>query len=147
MIIVIVGFTVAALGVLIAVAAILVEHMRDKGRYCIRPRPGLRAELAALWERLATFELPAPPAPAPAPRRPVNGRNLGTLPRREPITNRQPWQTAQNPMLRDQPVVPRYAPEAVYGEACQLDVAEAERHFAALDEALRYFAPDGCEET
>lgn len=86
--------------------------------------------------------------------RPVNGRSLGTQPRRtphpsaaDPVTplvtgDAPPWYvaTAQNPALRDQAVVPAYAPP-VYGEACELDVAEAERQFALA------LGPDGCEET
>jgi hypothetical protein len=67
--------------------------------------------------------------------RPVNGRYLGTQPRRAPYPSAAdpmvplatddapPWdtRTAQNPMLRDQPIVPAYAPP-VYGEAPQLVV-------------------------
>jgi hypothetical protein len=49
------------------------------------------------------------PASAAAP------RHAAVMPRRRPIAGRQPWQTAQNPALRDQAVVPAYAPP-VYGD-------------------------------
>lgn len=77
-------------------------------------------------------------------RRPVNGRYLGTQPRRtpypsaaDPVTPAQtdddpPWsiETAQ------QDAVPAYGVDR-----CELDVDEARRHYALA------LGPDGCEET
>jgi len=72
---------------------------------------------------------------------------------------KQPWLTGQQPAIPvpeaagpdrawdpgdglgpDVPLARPYAPQPVYGEACQLDVAEAERRFALA------MGPDGREE-
>lgn len=99
----------------LTVLAVLVARMQDPGRHCAAAR-------------------------VPAPRRPVNGRYLGTQPRRtphptaaDPVTPAQtddapPWDvvTTSQPVLDDAPV---------YGEAPQLVVAAAQ-HPARRDQPV-----------
>lgn len=44
--------------------------------------------------------------------RPVNGVYLGTLPRRKPMVNRPPWETAELPVYGERPVAEVLAAEA-----------------------------------
>ena len=82
------------------------------------------------------------------------GRNLGTMPRRTPALG--PFTQVDMPAcpepepgpafdpcddIEPAPPVLGFARSLVYGEACEIDVAEAERQFALA------MGPDGCEET
>lgn len=58
----------------------------------------------------AMHEADAPLADAQQ-RRPVNGRSLGTLPRRKPMVNRPPWETAELPVYGEHPVAEGLAAE------------------------------------
>jgi hypothetical protein len=133
-------------------------------------RARLAAALAAVWERLRAewaevayverelrgMLMESLPDTDPAPRRPVNGRYRGTQPR---LTRPGPFTAVDMPTVSepepgpawgdpgdglgpDVPIVRPWSPEIAYGaDRCQLDVAEAERHFALA------MGPDGCEQT
>jgi hypothetical protein len=52
------------------------------------------AELKALWRKV-TLRLESRPAPSPA----YVPQHAATMPRRKPLVNRQPWQTAEFPAV------------------------------------------------
>jgi hypothetical protein len=154
---VIVGvFVVLAVGVPATALGVFVEHL-ERGRRCA-PAPVWRAWLkplaartAGLWSWLDTAQ-----APVPAPRRPVNGRYLGTQPRRTPrpgpftavdmpaCPEPEPgpaWGDPGDGLGPDVPLVRPWSPEIAYGvDRCEIDVAEAERQFALA------MGPEGCEQ-
>ena len=144
-----------ALGVPLTALGVAWERM-EKGMRCA-PAPAWRAWLKPLaaatadfwarlrseWAEIARVErelrgMFRAPEPVPAPRRPVNGRYLGTQPRREgPFTQVDmpalaedgpepaPGETCQ--VDPDVPIARPFAPQPTWGEACEIDVAEAER--------------------
>jgi len=142
---------VLIIGPMIYLAVSLARH-EDTGRHCAGPDRAdaleepradwVVARFREDWERVRVREgVPLPPlrscclATVDEPHTAAcgsdnpliipAGRHAAAMPRRKPMVNRQPWQTAQNPALRDQPIVPRFAREAVYGQAPVATVLKA----------------------
>jgi len=158
--------------ILIAAACLLcvfIATQADKGCRCASPRRGLRADLAVILRHTGTGGLLPGPivsdrevqeewerlASRPEVRRHVNGRYLGTQPRRQGPFTRADMPTCPRPepgpawgdpgdgLGPQVPIArPWTADQVAYGvDRCQLDVAEAERRFALA------LGPDGCEQT
>jgi hypothetical protein len=108
----------------------------DAPRPTFTPRALTAGEQAAHASAMHEASLPyLPPLPTTADLRneyfrPVNGRYLGTLPRRTPAATlgRAPWETGSFTVPADVTLVPA----RVHGETCVANVLEAERLAEAM---------------